>query len=171
MPGPVPKRSEERRRRNKTTDSGVSNEVTTVIADPEALEDVSLVDAPTPNPAWGWLAMMQYDAARLSATRDFYEPTDWAQLFLACEALDQADKEQAVVIQSGPSAGEVVMVRQAISPAMLAAVNRLFGDLMFTEGQRRRARIEIERRSASTIVKQPVTGDEIAAQRSKRLGA
>ena len=154
---------------NRTTESGASNEVTTVYADPEALEDTTQVMAPAPNPEWHAIALMQYEAAKLSAVRDFFEPTDWAQIFLLCEALSGYLKPQNVVIQNGPNAGDVVEVEQAMPAAALAALIKGFGALMFTEGERRRMRIEVERTNGQTILKKQATGDELAKRRESRL--
>ena len=150
MASPIPKREEERRRRNKTTPSGQSREVEKVVVDPAVLEDTTLVPAPNPNPDWGWLPRMMYDAAKRSAIRDFYEPTDWAMLFFLCQTLDDAMQEQPVVIQTGPQAGEVVMVKETINGAVLGNLLKGFTNLMFSEGERRRLRLEIERQATPT---------------------
>ena len=139
----IPKRTEERRRRNKTTDAGYSNEVESVVVDPAALEDTSLVAAPAPNPDWHWLAKMQYEAAKRSAIRDFYEPTDWAQLFVLCETLSTHMSDRQVY---NKEAGEFEWVGpEPMNGATLGAILKGFSNLMFDEGTRRKLRIEVTR--------------------------
>lgn len=170
IPGPIPKRSTERRRRNKTTESGASTEVERVVVDPAVLEDTSIVPAPTPNPGWHPVARMVYESAKRAAIRDFYEPTDWAYLFTVCETISMNLNEQPVVVQSGPMAGEIVMVAQPLPGGTLTAILKGLNDLLFTEGSRRRVRIEVERQAgANTPVQQP-TGDNVVAFRQSRLG-
>ena len=162
----VPKRSEERRRRNKTDESGNSIEITKVTIDPASLEDTTLVGAPDPNPDWHWLPRMQYEAAKRSAIRDFYEPTDWAKLFFLCEVLDTHLQDQEEI---NPVTGEIIMIPpKPINGATLSSLNKAFSDLMFDEATRRRLRIEIERVNAPTgpVVAPPGVTD----LRTRRLG-
>src|SRR6478609_2625113 len=108
--GPIPKRQAERRRRNKTDAAGESNDVQTLIVDPDEMMDVSMVDAPDPDPNWHPLALMTYERVKRSAVRELYDHSDWALLLIACDQLSRNLNAQPVVIQSGPRAGEVVMV-------------------------------------------------------------
>lgn len=167
--GPVPKRSGERRRRNKTSDSGVSNEVEHIIVDPAVLEDTSLVPAPAANPDWHPIARMVYESAKRSAIRDFYEPTDWAQLFVICETISANLNEQPVLIQQGPRAGEIEWIAQPMTGATLSGILKGLNDLMFNEGTRRRLRLEFERvPSSGETIAQP-TADNVVAFRAGRL--
>ena len=172
--GPVPKRKDERRRRNKTTDTGLSNEVQAVQVFHEDMEDVSLVHAPAPNPQWHPIAMMLYEGARRSAIREFFEPSDWAALFVLLETVSQHMHPQPVVIQNGKDAGQVVMVQQPMSGALLGSVMTALNNLMFTEGARRRLRIEVERVAGSAAKRQQPTaptGDNVIQMRHERLGS
>lgn len=166
MKGPIPKRESERRRRNTTTESGVSNAVDKLVVDPAVMDDTSMVPAPTPDPNWHPLARMQYEAAKRSAIRELYEPTDWAQLFILCDQLSQQLEEQ--VIGFTPT-GEVIRATQPMNGSTLAAVLKGFAALLFTEGDRRRLRIEVERQAGAAVSAAPPTGETVANARSARL--
>lgn len=173
LTGPIPKRSDERRRRNTTTDAGVPNEVQKVVVYHDDMEDTSLVkapSAPTEDKKWHWLPQMQYEAAKRSAMREFYEPTDWAQLFLLCETLNSHLVDRKVY---DSESGEFVMVPpEPITGATLSALMKGFAGLMFMEGDRRRLRIEIEREAGSAAARKQVeapTGDNVIDIRAARL--
>lgn len=174
IPGPMPKREAERRRNAKTTESGVSNAVQHVVVDPAVMDDTSLVKCPAPNPEWHPVAMMQYEAARRSAIREFFEPTDWSVLFVLCEQLSSHLRPQPIVIQSGPEAGTVIYEVVPMNGATLNAVITGLTNLMFTEGARRRLRIEVERvaGSAAARVEATATGENvIQLTRERRLSS
>jgi hypothetical protein len=165
--GPPPKRSEERRRVNKTTESGTRVEPEKHVVDPAVMADPTLVAAPDPNPKWHWLPLMQYEAARTSAIRDFYEPTDWAQLFFLCETLDMHLRDREVY---NPLLEQFVTeAAEPINGAVIGALLKGFSALMFTDGDRRRLRLEIERVVPTAgPAAQPAGVTDI---RSRRLGA
>lgn len=171
IPGPPPKRKEETRRRNKTTESGVSNAVEKVVVSHELLEDPYLVDAPSPNPAWHPLALQAYWAARTSAVREFWEPTDWSALFITLEQLSSWLNPQTVVIQNGAMAGATVEVVQPMPGGVLTAIMKSLGELMFMEGARRKLRMEVERVSGAALIEQAgkPTGDNVIEIRGARL--
>lgn len=115
--GPVPKRSEERVRRNvevipieKLVAAGL------VIAPPLALDD--------PHP----MVVNFYDSLKESAQAKYYEPSDWEYaryvMYFINKLMRQGEKPSAV---------------------MFAAINSALSNLLVTEGDRRRVRIEVER--------------------------
>src|SRR5690349_6899510 len=126
LAGPPPKRSEERRRRNKTNEAGESVAVQKLVIDPDELNDVSQVPAPDMDPDWHPLAKMVYMSAKMSAMREFYEPTDWSTLFVTVDQLSRHLNPQPVVIQSGPMAGQVVMVNVPMPGNAMTAINKVF---------------------------------------------
>lgn len=65
MPGPVPKRTAERRRRNRTPGQ-TSVAVAGAVRPPRALKE------------WHPLARRWYNSLKTSGQSQFYEPTDWA---------------------------------------------------------------------------------------------
>ncbi len=114
--GPVPKRSDERIRRNKPDRPIEKVSVLGVVAIPSlGLDDPHDVTADL------------YQALLDSAQSKYFEPSDWAY---ARFCLHFADK---LLKQARPS-GQV-----------LATVHSMLSDLLVSEGSRRRFRIEIER--------------------------
>ncbi|MEU8829342.1 hypothetical protein [Streptomyces sp900116325] len=119
--GPIPKRSEERRRRNK--DDGPE----LVQAPSGAPED--LPDLPEPDALWHPIASDWYVSLRSSGQSAFYEPSDWAMARYAAHVMSQV-----LLSERGPN-GQLV-----------AALNSVMSSLLTTEGDRRRARMELERK-------------------------
>lgn len=119
--GPIPKRSEERRRRNK--DDG-----------PELIQAPSggpegLPDLPVPDDLWHPIATDWYLSLRVSGQSAFYEPSDWAMSRYAADLMSKV-----LLSERGPN-GQLV-----------AALNSVMSSLLTTEGDRRRARMELERK-------------------------
>lgn len=81
MPGPTPKRSAERRRRNITPGS------TTVIR--EGNVHVPKLSAHTHAIAKGW-----YASLKTSGQSDFFEPSDWAAAILVAEMITRLLEEE-----------------------------------------------------------------------------
>ncbi|MFJ3289983.1 hypothetical protein ACIPMW_32445 [Streptomyces sp. NPDC086669] len=121
--GPIPKRSEERRRRNK--DDG-----------PELVQAPSgppseLPELPDPDPNWHEIAVDWYLSLRDSGQAVFYQASDWAMARYAAELMSRG------LNSDRPPNGQYV-----------AALNSVMASLLTTEGDRRRARIELERKPA-----------------------
>lgn len=119
--GPIPKRSEERRRRNK--DDG-PDLVQAPSGSPEDLPDL-----PEPDALWHPIAADWYLSLRGSGQSAFYEPSDWAMARYAAHVMSQV-----LLSDRGPN-GQLV-----------AALNSVMSSLLTTEGDRRRARLELERK-------------------------
>ncbi|RYH30027.1 MAG: hypothetical protein EON54_22100 [Alcaligenaceae bacterium] len=123
MPGPVPKRSSERIRRNKDD------------VEVETLDAIGPVDVPDlgfddPSP----MIVEFYKSLTESAQSKYYEPSDWQYARFALHFADQ-------LVKSGrPSA------------QLLTAVNQMLTDLLVSEGARRRVRLEVERSSSEGAV-------------------
>lgn len=118
--GPVPKRDEERIRRNKP------DEPTTVV------DMIGAVTAPAlgienPHP----LVQEMYDSLLESGQAKYYEPSDWQFARFTMIFINK------LLRTSQPSA------------VMLQTVNSMLADLLFTEGQRRRVRMEVERNDST----------------------
>ena len=121
--GPVPKRAEERIRRNKDEVPITKIEANGVVEPPELG-----LDDPHPIIQDLWRSMAE------SAQSRYYEPSDWQ---FARFTLHFAD---GLVKSSRPSS------------QMLVAINSALSDLLLSEGQRRRVRLEIEREQTATQV-------------------
>lgn len=113
--GPVPKRSSERRRRNK---DGKTD---------QAKVAGSAVKAPPVSGHWHPAAKAWFRSLAESGQSQFFEPSDWQAARLLAEAMSRHLKSKR------PSA------------VMFAALWSAMGDLLTTEASRRRVRIEIER--------------------------
>ena len=115
--GPVPKRSQERRRRNSDSQAG-----TITVA--------RVVPVPACPKGAHTIARRWYRSLRLSGQAPYYEPSDWAAALLL---VDQMTK--------------LLSDTEPIRASSFAALWSAMGDLFTTEAARRRARIEIERES------------------------
>jgi hypothetical protein len=150
MPGPVPKRDEERRRRNKD-----DIETTKVNLD-EVLRGE--VEVPVADENWEPLTRRFWDSFQQSGQSIWYEPSDWMTAYYLMEVLDRWLKPQDVKVGQIGSAGqetgggdiEYVFEPKivAIPGATLTAILKGLTALMATEGDRRRLRIELERKKA-----------------------
>ena len=127
--GPIPKRDEERIRRNIPEDPTVTIQAIGVVEIPE-LGDVSFDGETHP------LITDMYESIKQSAAVKYYEPTDWQFARLALHTLN----------------AELVAARQQgrpIGAMKLSSINQMLSALLLTEGDRRRVRLEIERAPAS----------------------
>jgi hypothetical protein len=124
MPGPAPKRSDQRRRRNKTE----GPELRKGKAQP-------FVEAPPADPEWDPRATEWYNSLALSGQSVFYEPTDWATAHIGAALLSD-------IYRSG-------FARAADIKAWVD----INGELLATEGARRRARVELVRDGSETETK------------------
>ncbi|UQA92873.1 phage terminase small subunit [Streptomyces halobius] len=116
MPGPVPKRSDRRRRRNKS--------------DGPDLVKASGGTAPEPPPAaedWHPIAADWYASLAESGQSQFYEASDWATAYYVAEAMNRN------------------LISGRFSAQLFQSVMSAMTDLLTTEGARRRARVELER--------------------------
>ncbi|MER7908297.1 hypothetical protein [Streptomyces sp. NPDC096068] len=121
--GPIPKRGEERRRRNK--DDGPA-----LVQAP--FVPVGVPDLPEPDPDWHPIAVDWYLSLQESGQAVFYQPSDWAMARYAAELMSRG------LSSDRPPNGQYV-----------AALNSVMTSLLTTEGDRRRARIELERKKES----------------------
>jgi hypothetical protein len=133
------------------------------------MEDVYLVQAPSPNPDWHPLAVYTYWCARRSAIREFFEPSDWSVLMLTCEQISRGLKPQRIYDKDGVFVDEVEV---PITGQVMNSVLKALGGLMFLEGDRRKLRLEIQREAGSaanrTTADAP-TGDNVFDIRKARL--
>ena len=117
MSGPVPKRSEERRRRNSPASERVQTTATEPLAWPE------------PEPGWHPTATRWYQSLQRSGQAQFFEPSDVALAVYTAELM--------TISLSGERGAATVA----------GTVKTLMDDLLTSEGSRRRARLELEKPS------------------------
>lgn len=130
--GPVPKRSAERRRRNKDPDAPVR-----VGSAP------GVVEWPEPDSAWHAIACDWYLSLAMSGQSQFYEPSDVATARYVAEAMSRN-------LNAGAR----------FSAQLFAAVSSAMTELLTTEGARRRARVELERAGTEESIPAGVTALE-----------
>jgi len=144
MPGPVGKRSDQKGRRKQAKDDGP--------------EDIPVTEVPRLNvrvdaPPLGFvthdLAMEWYDSLSRSAQALYFEPSDWQAARIVAMELGR-------MLNAGKPSGQ-----------LFAALWSATGDLLSTEGQRRRLRFEIDRAPAES----DDTDDAAIIDLAKRLGA
>jgi hypothetical protein len=143
IPGPPPKKDAERRRRNKTPES--SGSLSSIPAEVVNIDEllVGEVEIPLPDEEWHDIAIMIYESVMKSGQVIWMEPSDWAALYLMCESISRDLNPQVVGITED---GDVVKDSIPLKGASLSSYLKGFAALMMTEGDRRRLRIELERK-------------------------
>lgn len=116
MHGPIPKRSDQRRRRNKPDGAQL---VKTPAGPPSP--------PPPGDPGWHPIVQQVFASLGESGMAQFYEATDWAFARLTCDFLSRCISEPRP------------------SPTLLDACSNALGRLGATEGDRRSMRIALER--------------------------
>jgi len=125
--GPVPKRSSERRRRNK--ESQVE----------QVKPLVETVDAPPAEARWHAIARDWYESLRTSGQARYFEPSDWQAARYVAEVMSRHLKARR------------------LSAQLFAGIWSAMSDLLTTEASRRRVRMEIEREMGEPAEKASVT--------------
>lgn len=132
--GPPPKRSDHRRRSNKTAGEQRVGEATKA-------PGAESVPVPPADPAWHPLAIEWYESLARSGQSKFYEPSDWTTAKLLAETISRELSPQALTYQ-----GHVTEVLpMTVKAGVLSALLKGMSDLMVTEGSRRRIALELQR--------------------------
>lgn len=116
--GPIPERSDQRRRRNKPAEADSV----------ESAPGSPVETAPEASEAWNSMARDWFNSLAESGQSAFYEPSDW-----------QTARIWAEVLSRQLNAG------QKMSSMMIAAWSSASAELLTTEGARRRGRLELQR--------------------------
>lgn len=124
MPGPVPNRSDQRRRRN--TEGG---EISRAPAGER-------VEAPEADPDWHPLARDFFESLGKSGQAVYYQASDWMYARYVAEAMSRNLR--------GTEKG-------GFSAMLFASVVSAMGELLVTEGDRRRMKVELERHAAVDV--------------------
>ena len=123
MPGPPPNRSDQRRRVNKPEGVQVTKAPgAETVVPPDADRD------------WHPVATRWFDSLKTSGQSVFYEDSDWAAAYITAESMSRE-----------LSTGE------PINASIFQGWLKAMGSLMVTEGDRRRARLELQRPSAEEV--------------------
>lgn len=136
MPGPVPNRTDQRRRTNKP--EGV--QVTKAAGAP-------VVVPPAADQAWHQVASRWFDSLKTSGQSAFYEDSDWATAYITAESMSRE-----------------LATGEPVNASIFQGWLKAMGSLMVTEGDRRRARLELERPSAEEV---PADVDDLAEYRAR----
>jgi len=147
--GPIPKRSEERRRENKPS------------TPLDKVDAVGPVAIPKANPKWHPVAKRIYGSLRSSGQSKFYEASDWAAAYLLAESLSRDLKPQ--VVGEDVLTGKAFRADKPLKGASLAAYLKGFAALGVTEGDRRRMGIEIDRKPKKPELASVAVMDEYRA--------
>lgn len=122
--GPIGKRSEERMGHRSKDEK---DSITKAPSGPP----LHLPDLPDPDPLWHPIAADWYLSLQESGQAVFYQPSDWAMARYAAELMSRG------LSSDRPPNGQYV-----------SALDSVMARLLTTEGDRRRARIELERKPA-----------------------
>lgn len=143
--GPAPKRDAERRRRN-------AREVETQKVDIGELIKLP-VDIPTVPEEWHPTARFLFESFSKSGQAMFYEPTDWATIYVVCEQIHHNLSEKEVLLGLDGN-GEPITTRMVVPMpgAVLNAVLKSMSMLLATEADRRRLSLELERNKPEATV-------------------
>lgn len=164
--GPVPKHSDERRRRNKgPSEKEKLMKQAAALEVPgrskmtkrqleQAIADAGRVPAevvsspargsvaPPAEDGWHPIARRWYESLAASGQSDFYEESDWALAQLTAESISRDLLPQVVGVTDD---GDVIEREVPIKGASLAAYLKSMTALMVSEADRRRAGIELKR--------------------------
>lgn len=91
------------------------------------------VSIPDADPEWARAARMMWDSMLESGGSAFFESSDYATLYLICDQIDYLYRQN----KDGSTKNR--------SPEMFKAILAGLGNLLATEGDRRKLRIELER--------------------------
>ncbi|ALA07817.1 terminase small subunit [Mycobacterium phage Fayely] len=143
--GPIGKRDEERVRRNVPDNPTETVVVHGAVKIPE-MGDLSHLGETHP------LIIEMYESIKNSAAVRYYEPTDWTYAKLALYTLNQ---ELIAAQHNGKPVGAM----------KLTAINQMLSALLLTEGDRRRVRLEIERKAGDSPTGEVVDMTSMLKQR------
>lgn len=133
--GPIPKRTEVRRRANASSDG---LEVSRGASMPSA--------APEPAPYWHEMALEIYESMCESGQSVYWEQSDYAVLWLMCDQLHALYQPQFLGMQGdGIGIQKPFYGKRAMTASEIGAIMKTLGGLGATEGDRRRMRIELQK--------------------------
>lgn len=125
MSGPVPNHSDDLARPRERKGGDVQ---------PVSTGERRKVVIPRADKDWHPIARMIWDSMKTSGQTDFYQQSDWAYAYSICDDISFYKK---------PMTAKDGTEYHKRSPEMLKALNTAMERLLLTEGDRRRARIEL----------------------------
>jgi hypothetical protein len=161
LAGPPPKRDAERRRTNE-------RELPTTTVNVAELSSGDVV-IPLEDENWHPVAKRVWRSFPQSASSVLLEPSDWALLYVGCDDLSRELKPKHVQVGVDGAGDPIFVQREMPMPgAKLNALLKLMGNLLATEGDRRRLAIEVNRGAHKEAGEQIAGADRVALQRKKR---
>lgn len=164
--GPVPKRSDARRRRNAPEVPVTKVNVSELIAQE--------VEIPVADEDWHPTAIAWFESLSRSAQAVMFEPSDWSTAYILAEALSRELKPQPVVVPGAMGEpGFVEMHELPIKGSSMTALLKGFSALLVTEGDRRRLSVELERqrgKAAAEAAARAAGIPTVADRRAARAG-
>lgn len=130
--GPVGKRVDQRHGHRSEAENAVDRAPGGSVAKP-----------PPAKKNWHPIARSWYRSLAKSGQHHFYEASDWATAVLIAESISRDLNPQVVGIAE--KTGEVVKDEIPLKGASLAAYLKAMGNLLVTEGDRRRMRVELDK--------------------------
>lgn len=156
--GPPPKRDKLRRRRNDPVGGPA-----------ETGFGAAVVPVPPAKRSWAPAAKRWYESLARSGQAQWYEPSDWAMAWFMAESMSRDLRPKFVGTNKQ---GKPVMVSMPINGSSMAAYLKGMTALLVTEGDRRRARVELERPDVGDDGEE--TGGDVAwldTARDRRAGS
>lgn len=142
--GPVPKPAETRRRVNKPAIPVKKAPRGAPKPKPDAA--AAAVDKVwTPkraDPKWHVIARDWYESLSLSGQSEFYEPSDWMTAYLMADSMSRDLKPQFVGFTEK---GDILTEPIPMKGSSLAAYLKGMGNLLVTEGDRRRMSVDLRK--------------------------
>jgi hypothetical protein len=114
------------------------------LQEPTKAPGAEIVERPSADPGWHPAAVAWFESLAASGQSHFYEPSDWATAYVLAESMSRELNPQPLVVGSGEEA-RVELYRLPPKAASVAAWLKGMTALMATEGDRRRAALELQR--------------------------
>jgi hypothetical protein len=161
--GPIGKKNEAKAGHRTKAELAGTEVIDLEDVDPELLARAAAGMLPA-DEGWHPTARRLYDSFATSGQNLYYQPSDWAILYLVAESISRDLKDQFLGINE--ETGQPIMGQIPLKGASLAAYLKAFTGLMATEGDRRRAQMELEQKSRKGQGKDEPTGDGVVLDRA-----
>lgn len=135
MPGPIPKPEGSLKRPRSRKGKGEQS----VVVGTRRPVTIAL----EPDPHWHDIAKTIFTSVATSGQADYYQDSDWAILYSLCEDISYY-KSPSKGVSVNKLTGETHEYEKPRSGQMLQSIMSNLTDLLLTEGQRRRVRMELQ---------------------------
>ena len=118
---------------------------------------------------WHPTAEEAYWSLARSGQAIFMEPSDWMTAYLLCEMISRELKPKPIVVSDSDGATSIEWILQPVNGAVMNAFLKGWASLMATEGDRRKLRIELERKKSKDAAASGGNVHSISKQRGDRF--